>query len=474
MKFEKNDPLNLVMLGICHFCVWYEPDTSTCLAFPDGIPDEILEGDFDHRYHYPGDNGIRFAPNPDVPQPPSYEPSLSGAYSEHPGIVKYDENEPRDAAGRWEAGDPEKTDFHVAPDESNRSSVIARAESASQAAGEINDNRQPLDRPMTQTEREERATMIEAKLHAVEKNGYTTDRIYDRLQKSDGSTKTDQGFNIYTKSREALHDAILKDFQARLDKVPAGHDAIITGGLGGAGKTTMLRLNAERLDYSADKDSPSHIVINPDDVKEEMIKRGMTLKVAGLSPHETAALIHGESSDIAAKELAMALKQGKNIVLDITMGGKVTDDPHDEPASLERKINAINNAGYHTTAAFVSTKVPESIKSARDRWERGQNSWLQSKAPITPTGELNEGGRYVPSHLQKGHELPGDAIAEGQRSEPQDNLFKLMRSGMFHRVVMFDRSEDTAPGDGTNNPRMVFDTENPDSMPSGVVFNPHD
>jgi hypothetical protein len=37
-----------------------------CLAFPDGngIPKEIIEGDFDHRTSYPGDNGIRMVLKP--------------------------------------------------------------------------------------------------------------------------------------------------------------------------------------------------------------------------------------------------------------------------------------------------------------------------------------------------------------------------------------------------------------------------
>jgi len=35
-----------------------------CKAFPYGIPQEILNGDFDHRKPYHGDNGIRFTWKP--------------------------------------------------------------------------------------------------------------------------------------------------------------------------------------------------------------------------------------------------------------------------------------------------------------------------------------------------------------------------------------------------------------------------
>jgi hypothetical protein len=34
-----------------------------CAAFPDGIPEVIVTGRFDHREPFPGDNGIRWVPS---------------------------------------------------------------------------------------------------------------------------------------------------------------------------------------------------------------------------------------------------------------------------------------------------------------------------------------------------------------------------------------------------------------------------
>lgn len=48
----------------CVECRHYHDNSEnfSCKAFPNGIPEDILNGDFDHREEYPHDNGIRFEP----------------------------------------------------------------------------------------------------------------------------------------------------------------------------------------------------------------------------------------------------------------------------------------------------------------------------------------------------------------------------------------------------------------------------
>lgn len=58
---EANQP-QLEIVGICHRCTQRGADPLRCKAFPEGIPNEILTGDFIHTIQYSGDGGIRFTP----------------------------------------------------------------------------------------------------------------------------------------------------------------------------------------------------------------------------------------------------------------------------------------------------------------------------------------------------------------------------------------------------------------------------
>lgn len=46
----------------CLDCLYLDEGYVTCTAFPDGIPNIILNGEFDHKDSFDGDNDIQFEP----------------------------------------------------------------------------------------------------------------------------------------------------------------------------------------------------------------------------------------------------------------------------------------------------------------------------------------------------------------------------------------------------------------------------
>ena len=44
----------------CRRCLFRLEGKSTCVAYPKGIPTEIIRGQVDHTEPYPGDGGFRF------------------------------------------------------------------------------------------------------------------------------------------------------------------------------------------------------------------------------------------------------------------------------------------------------------------------------------------------------------------------------------------------------------------------------
>jgi predicted kinase len=172
--------------------------------------------------------------------------------------------------------------------------------------------------------------------------------------------------------RARIHKSILDAKWADAAEVPCERQAIIAGGLGGAGKTTVLETIAQ-VDRSA------YLTIDPDEFKKDLAERRLLPEIPGLSPMEATSLAHEESSFLA-KQLSMrASAEGKNVIWDITMSS---------PDSAQRRVDELREADYTTIGGiFVDIPVEVSVARSEARHRRGCDLY-QANQGI--------GGRFVP------------------------------------------------------------------------------
>ncbi len=188
-----------------------------------------------------------------------------------------------------------------------------------------------------------------------------------------------RGPGSYTHERWVQQEDLLDELWAEAADVPNEGEAVFSGGLGGAGKGTVLK-SAE-----SGVDPERFFTIDPDKIKEAMARRGMIPTVEGfedLSPMELSALIHEESSHLASRLALRATAERKNVVFDITMSSQ---------HSVEKRLLLLRDAGYEKVdMIFVDIPVETSVDRALARWERGLADYLKGEG---------EGGRYVPPEI---------------------------------------------------------------------------
>lgn len=252
---------------------------------------------------------------------------------------------------------------------------------------------------MSDADYEAHTADIEAKLSAALSDGQATD--VSMTLGRDGQS--------WTPERAKLHNEIVDEmWQANGASVPTEGHAVIAGGLGGAGKSTVLK-------GYAGIDATQYFTINPDDVKEAMAARGMVPSVEGLSPMEASPLAHEESSHIANLLAARAYASNTNVVWDITMSRE---------ASVKKRVAEMRSAGYsRIDSVFVDIPVDTSIERALARHRSG----MQRQA----AGEGN-GGRYVPPSLIR-------AMSSDTSSSANRDTFDGLKSE-FDSWVVYDNS----------------------------------
>jgi predicted ABC-type ATPase len=266
-------------------------------------------------------------------------------------------------------------------------------------------------RLLSDAEWREHVAEVRDGLEDAERAGLSTEKVHT----------IDEARQIWTHERDLIHDEIIDELYQAAANVPCDGKAIVAGGLGGAGKTTVLR---ER----AGIDLTQYLTINPDQVKEKLAERGLVPSIAGLSPMEASALAHEESSHIAKRLARRAEADHKNVVWDITMSSR---------ESASARITKLRSEGYAVEGIFVDISTETSVRRAEARHREGHVDYLCG------TGL---GGRYLPPEVIRSQADPEWGSKNRKTFEEvkrQCDSWRLYDNSVDHRpAVLIEASQD--------------------------------
>lgn len=255
-------------------------------------------------------------------------------------------------------------------------------------------------RPLTDEEYADHIRMVEAGLDEADRQGKSSQRLY----------AGDPEGKIWVKNRADQQVSILDDICRDRADVPCDGEAIVAGGLGGAGKSTVLS-------RFAGIDRAKYLTVNPDEIKEEMAERGMIPEVDGLSPLECSQLVHEESSLVAGSLAKRAYADRRNVIWDVTMS---------RYESAAKRIDDLRDAGYtDILGVFVDIPAAKSLERAHSRHRAGMEAYRNGRG---------HGGRY----------LSPDLVLRQQADDGQTinrKVFEALKP-RFDRWMVFDNSVD--------------------------------
>lgn len=227
------------------------------------------------------------------------------------------------------------------------------------------------------------------------------------------TTTHQDSYGVWNRERDAVHREIVDEFYKKAADVPNDGRAILLGGNAGAGKSTVIK-------DQAGVDLSKFLKIDPDEIKEELAKRGLIPDIPGtdFSPMERSTLVHHESVRIADMLADRAFRDRKNVIWDGTMANA---------GLVFSRVKRMDDAGYgRVDGIFVNV----SDQTSRRRVERRYKSDLQSYLAGNGLG-----GRFVPKAVQ-------NAMTT---ADTQHGFSKLRKANAFDNWVVYDNDTDGQP-----------------------------
>ena len=309
---------------------------------------------------------------------------------------------------------PEIWQKAVATEQENRARRRAQDEGRRQALiTSVNEQAANL----STTDPEERAAGLDKILARLRFSIIDTDKVHDHIYPPGESGR-------WTPERTAQHEQMWDDLLSQVEtaNVPKEHDALVLGGLPGAGKSYMLKPGQKADSFGVVSwepnaelpDGVTHVSINPDIVKEMLIQRGMLPEGISpdLKPMEQVTFLHEESSYVAKMFSQRLGDLGYNVVLDNTM---------DSEGGMLKRMTPLARQGYKFRGIFADIPTDESLASAKKRY---------IDAALTP-----QGGRFVPSSVNGNR-----SSSRGTMSKNRDAMDSLIAQDWFTEYMVVDNT----------------------------------
>lgn len=178
------------------------------------------------------------------------------------------------------------------------------------------------------------------------------------------------GNGEYVPDRVKQHEQIVDSVVAKAETFPKGRRSIMTAGRPGSGKS---RYFAEDTDF---------FYLDCDLIKRDMIGLGMAPVVDGLTPFETAGLIHQESNHITMQIFNRLVILGVNLLLEQTMSS---------PKYSDTRMSRLRRNSYNIRGVLMQVSFETSYRRCQERHRRGLEEFL-----LHGTGL---GGRLIPRYV---------------------------------------------------------------------------
>jgi hypothetical protein len=176
---------------------------------------------------------------------------------------------------------------------------------------------------------------------------------------------------IWSGERNQQQGRLVAEIHERAAAVPAERAAVIAGGLPGADKAAALT--------EAGVDATRYLTVSIDDILLRMAARQLIPPAedgAGQSPLGRADHVHREAQFVAKRVALLALTNGRNIILDISLASW---------RAAEAWTYALRFADYAVNAVFADIGIEEAVSRADEAYRAGEEDFRRGHG---------YGGRY--------------------------------------------------------------------------------